>query len=455
MMTEELDLRLPNRKKNAVQSQSKLLVLLILAVLIAVLADIGILVIQQRGEKGPSEGAVLSAEQQKQLALKLEKQGMNTASADAWKEYLSIASTDSETAARVWYRIGKLYQEKNQYDMALESFYRSESFAKPDEISSEIARRTQECLEAMGKFAALRYELTDRVGANIETDDNSGEKDDRVVAEIGPQKIMKSDLDRRIEHLIEMQISQLSAYLPEEQINQKKEELLKQFSSNSQRKLFLNQYVMEEILYRKARESGLTDDKEVQAVLKDMERSILAKQVVEKEFAKEIKITPGDLETYFEAHQQEYVVPERARISHILVRNVKEAGNVRNRLKNGDDFAAIAADMSRDASTSKKGGELSAWIEKNQTGPIPGLGHSDDAIRVIFSTDAGSVADEDVETENGIHVIKVLGREKEHQKTFDEAKNEVFLALRSAKEREVQQKLLDRLKDQYDVVIHR
>ncbi len=53
-----------------------------------------------------------------------------------------------------------------------------------------------------------------------------------------------------------------------------------------------------------------------------------------------------------------------------------------------------------------------------------------------------------------MHLINVLQRESTRQKTFDEVKNKVFFALRSQKEREVQQRLLAGLKDQYDVVIH-
>jgi parvulin-like peptidyl-prolyl isomerase len=73
---------------------------------------------------------------------------------------------------------------------------------------------------------------------------------------------------------------------------------------------------------------------------------------------------------------------------------------------------------------------------------------------VIFVTDAGEVVGEDIKTDKGIHIIKVLMREPERKQTFDEVKNEAFLALRSRKEGEVQQQLLDELKEQYDVVIH-
>jgi foldase protein PrsA len=185
-----------------------------------------------------------------------------------------------------------------------------------------------------------------------------------------------------------------------------------------------------------------------------MERSLLAGKVMEKEFADEIKITSGDLETYYGAHEEEYVQPERASVAHILVENQQEARVVRKRLEKGEDFSALAAERSKDALTREKGGELAEWIEKGEVSDIPGLVGSETAVKAIFSTDQGHLVKDNVQTEKGIHIIKVLKREAERQKTFDEVKNEVALALRSQKEREVQQDLFARLKEQYNVVIH-
>jgi len=453
-MTEELDFSIPSGNEKRVQSGSKFLVILMVIVLIAVLANMCIVLMHKGVRSERVEGSALSAEQHKDLALKLEKQGLNAASAAAWKDYLRTASLGGEEAARIWYRIGKIYQADNQYEAALDAFYRSETFAKPEDISPEIARRVQESLETMGKFSALRYELADRVSADTEAESPSDETVNPVVAEIGPQKITKSDLDRRIERLIETQISQYASYLPEEEANKRKEEILKQYSTDKQRQVFLSQYLAEEILYRKARESGLMGDPDVRVTLQDMERSLLAGKVMEKEFADEIKITSGDLETYYEAHKEEYVKPERASVAHILVENLQEAKDVRRRLEKGDDFSVVAAELSKDEQSREKGGELTEWIEKGEVIDIPGLGGSDTALQGIFSTDQGHLVKEDIQTEKGIHIIKILKREAESQKTFDEVKNEVALALRSKKEREVQQELFARLKEQYDVVTH-
>lgn len=454
-MTEELDFSIPSRNEKRAQSGSRLLVILMMIVLIAVLANMGILLIREDRTGDGGEGTALSVEQSKDLALKLEKQGLGTASAEAWKEYLALASPNKEDTARIWYRIGKIYQQESKYGLALSAFYRSESFAKPDDISSEIARRTQECLEAMGKFAALHYELADRVGTGTEKDDNKSDvSGDQIVAEIGPQKIMKSDLDRRIEKLIEAQMSQFASYLTEEQARKNKEELLKQYSTDKQRRIFLEQYIIEELLYRRARESGLAENADVRTALRDMERSVLAEKVVERELKNEIKITPADLETYFEANRQLYVQPERARIGHILVTDTKEAQDIRKKLKDGDDFSVLAREFSHDISTAKKGGEITNWIEKGKTIGISGIKDPDTAMDMIFSTDKGAVIKDGVESDKGIHIIKVIDREKERQKEFDEVKNEVALALRTRKEREVQQRLFADLREQYDVVIH-
>jgi peptidyl-prolyl cis-trans isomerase C len=454
-MTEELDFSIPTREEKGAQSGSKFLIILTVIVLIAVLANMCIVLMHKGVTSKRVEGPALSAEQLKDLALKLEKQELNRASVAAWKDYLKAASLDGEEAARIWYRIGKIYQADNQYDLALDAFYRSETYARPDDISPEIARRVQESLETMGKFAALRYELADRVGTGgITKEGSSHDTVDPVVAEIGPQRITKSDLDRRIERLIETQISQYASYLPEEEANKRKEDMLRQYSTDKQRQVFLSQYIAEEILYRKARESGLMDDPDVRVTLQDMERSLLAGKVMEREFADEIKITSGDLETYYEAHKEEYVQPERASVAHILVDNPQAARDVRMRLEKGDDFSVVAAQLSKDEQSRQKGGELTEWIEKGEVRHIPGLGGSDAAVKAIFSTDQGHLVKEDIQTEEGIHIIKVLKREAERQKDFDEVKNEVALALRSQKEREVQQELFTKLKEQYDVVIH-
>ena len=92
-------------------------------------------------------------------------------------------------------------------------------------------------------------------------------------------------------------------------------------------------------------------------------------------------------------------------------------------------------------------------MEKGNT-TLRGIVDAESTVGLIFETDPGQVIKEDIKGEKGIYIIKVLEREPALQKTFDEAKNEVYQALRTQKVRDVQQAMLEELKKKYDVVIH-
>jgi len=444
-MSGDLDLSLPQRTEKA-KGGSKVVVLLL--VLLLAVGTLNLVLSLRSGPKEEPTHGTLSSEATKELALRLEKQALRTQAIEAWKEYLQTAAIGSEERAKVWYRMGKLAQEAGQYDQALTCYYRSEAFAKLDDLADEIGRRTQECLEAAGRFAALRYELADRVGVGKEGEGAGGE----VVAEIGPQKITKADLDRMIEEEIDQQLAQLGPLLPPEEQKRQKEAMLKQFSSAPQRLAMLNQMLAEELLYRKARESKLADSPETQALLRNLEKKVLAQQALEAELADKVKIMPGDLETYYEAHKSEYVQPEQAQISHILLEDEAEANEILDKLKAGEDFEKAAKEHSHDEATKESGGRIDGWVEKGSF--IPGIGRSDEAAAAIFATEAGHLVDQPVKTDQGFHLIKVRQRRPERQKTLDEVRAEVARSLRARKERDVQEALMAQLRERYDVVIH-
>jgi len=302
-MSAELDLSLPEREmpRKKIQGPRSGLLWLILA---AGIANIVILLMGFRvhGSAVGSSGG-LDRDARKQLALKLEKQGLHAVAAEAWMDYLTAAGLEKKEAARIWYRIGVIYQDGEDYERALDAFYHSESFAAVDGLDLDIARRTQECLETMGKFTALRHALGERVGLG----ENAGTDSSQVVAEIGPMKITQAELDKRIEEFLQVQLDRMGPVLGDEERKQRKEEMLKQFSSSSQRLQMLNQLIFEELLYRDARDSELAAKPEVRKMLRHQERSLLASKVIERDVMEKIRITPAEVEAYYQAHKSEYV----------------------------------------------------------------------------------------------------------------------------------------------------
>jgi len=348
--TDQFNFALPSQQAVS-NNNSKLMTFILVLILAAVAGNILVLLKHPTfsGIESKTIQAALNSDAQKKLALKLEKQGLFTASANAWIEYLNTAGLNNNETALIWYRIGKVFQDHHAYENALDSYYRSESFARTESITADMAIRIQECLESMGKFSVMRHELSDRVSIVPAGDiDNASGV---VIAEIGIQKITASELDRRMELAIEKQMTLMAPYLPEEDRNDQKENMLIQFSTPTNRQMFLNQFIVEEILYRNARETSLADDPKIRNLINDQERSLLARMVLEREYDNKIKITLSDLETFFEANKDSFVKEDK-------------------------------------------------------------------------------------------------------QQTFEEAKNDIYKALRSKKEQEIQQHLITYLKDQYDVVIH-
>jgi len=257
------------------------------------------LILKGRGERS---GEGLSDSKIMDIALRLEKQKIYGPAVEMWKDYLSVSKPSDRERAKVWYRIGKLYQESGLYDRALSAYYIAEATADVGELSHEISTRISECLERLGRFAALDLELKRRT--SLYGADSSGS--DVVVAEIGTMKITRSDLSAMIETEIESELAQVAGSLTPDQRREQKQKLLESILKGEQLSAWLQRLIAEELLYRRAREEGLGEREEIRRMLSSVERKLLAQKYLESEFAKRINISPDDMRVYYEAHKDEF-----------------------------------------------------------------------------------------------------------------------------------------------------
>ncbi len=296
---------------------------------------------------GNRSGGGLSADRLEALALKLEKQGLPGAAARAWEEYIEVSAPGAQKRARIWYRIGTINRKAGRYEEALDAYYRSESVAYVKELEPEISRAVAECLESLGKYAALSSELEERTavpGADVAGSD--------VLAEIGDRKITRTDLDMMIEAEVDAQLSQLAGGLNPEERAAQKEAALESIRKQGGYAQWLDRFIAEELLYRRALEEKLQEDAGYRVIARNLDRKMLAQRLLDKTVSEQVSVTPEEMKAYYEANPSEFEVD----------------------------------------------GEL---------------------------------------------------------QPFEEAREKIYMTIRSRKEMEVQRRLLDELKERYDVVIHR
>jgi len=149
-----------------------------------------------------------------------------------------------------------------------------------------------------------------------------------------------------------------------------------------------------------------------------------------EEFKNKVVISEQMLKDYYEEHLDSYLVPEKRRVSHILIRfpssqmseeEKKEAKKkieeVQKKLKEGGDFADLCKKYSEDTSTRDKGGDLGFFTEQ-------GLASSS-FIKSVFSLEKVGDVSDIVETPLGYHLIKLTEIKSAYTKPFEEVKKQI------------------------------
>jgi len=443
-MTEKLDFSLPQKKPQG--SAVGLLTVLLLIVLV-ILAAANLVVVSSGRKPATTSSNGLAADQVKDLASKLAQRNLYPQAATAWQDYLASAKLAGPEQARIQFQIGTLLEKGGLYADAIEHYYRSEAAGAVKELQSDLNAHIKECFEKLGKFSALRYEVMDRTSLNP-----SQPAGGKVVAEIGAEKITEAQLDAKIEESIENQLDLMKAFMSPEQLGEQKKRALEQSRNPQTKQEFLEGWLAQEILYRQALQDKLSDKPEVQRVVHDLTRQALSQQLMNEQLASKIHVTDSDLQTYYAANKDKYVEPERAKISHILVKEEGQASDLLKRLKEGADFAALAKESSQDEATQGSGGRIADDVLKGSR--VSGIGDANDINASVFAASAPALLDKPFKTDKGWEIVKVEEKHAQRQKIFDEVRQQVTMQVLRQKREEVQREYIKEMMDKHQVVIH-
>lgn len=137
-------------------------------------------------------------------------------------------------------------------------------------------------------------------------------------------------------------------------------------------------------------------------------------------------VSDDELKVLYQQNIQQYEVPDRVHVEHILLSTVgktdaevaevkKQAESILAQARKGANFEDLAKKYSDDPGSKAKGGDL-GWLVHGQT-----VAEFDKA---AFDTPKGQISDL-VKAQYGFHIIKVLDKENQHTKPFDEVKDSI------------------------------
>ena len=151
-----------------------------------------------------------------------------------------------------------------------------------------------------------------------------------------------------------------------------------------------------------------------------------------------LAVTDEELALAYAEYAQNVPAEQEVHARHILVKDEQTAQDLIAKLNNGEDFVALAQEYS-EGPTGKTGGDLGFFKKNQMVAPFA---------EAAFSTEAGTVMQEPVQTQFGWHVIEVLEKRDAKPATFEQAKESLVNALRQKALAEHMQGL----KNQYDII---
>ena len=141
----------------------------------------------------------------------------------------------------------------------------------------------------------------------------------------------------------------------------------------------------------------------------------------------DIDLSETEIELYYAENQYRFENPERYQARHILFSTMekseeeseaawKKAEEVLQQLRDGADFAALAAEHSQDPANADSGGDL-GWITQGMMVP--------EFEQAMFALEVGELSAEPVKTEFGYHLIRVEAKEAGTVKPLDEVRGRI------------------------------
>ena len=192
-------------------------------------------------------------------------------------------------------------------------------------------------------------------------------------------------------------------------------------------------------------EMAFTED-EIRGKIRE---TMAIRELISRNVREGLSVSDEELSKFYQENRSAFQQPEKVRARHILVQvdtdTDKEKARqtidaARKRLVDGEDFAAVAQEVSEGPSASK-GGDLGFFGRGQMVKPFE---------EAAFSLETGAISPV-VETRFGYHVLQVTDRQPEKTMAFDEVKGRLEQVLLQEKTKERTDRYIEKLRESAEI----
>ncbi|MFC1501455.1 peptidylprolyl isomerase [Elusimicrobiota bacterium] len=228
----------------------------------------------------------------------------------------------------------------------------------------------------------------------------------KLVAKIGGDKITQGMLEDRMSEAPPMYLAFLS--------------------TDAGKKQFLDLLVRERIVLEAARKDGFLKTKDYKKALADFRKdqakrlrdyreNLLMEMYVRHLHENKIGTTETEVENYYKENKKDFDRPVEIVAKHILLETIEDARIALKRVKAGEDFSKVAKEMSKDAVSAVRGGEIGPFRKGDLVPEFE---------KAVFRLKLNTISDV-VKTQFGYHVIKKIKEKALPKVSQDNAKETI------------------------------
>ena len=212
---------------------------------------------------------------------------------------------------------------------------------------------------------------------------------------------------------------------------------------NANKEDFLNEMIVDELVYQEALKENVHKQVEVKDLIKEAQKKVIITKFMSDKVDSTYNLSDEEIRAFYDTNIDSFKTPEVMRASHIMLKTEEAANHALQRLKDGKDFAQLAKEISSDA-TGVKGGDI-GYFTKRQVNP--------DFANAAFALNQGEMSNV-VKTKYGYHIILITERKLPSVERFADVKDRVKQHLIGTKKKKAFEDLIQTLKEKHSVVIN-